>query len=130
MRLDDGRVIPTFISQIFKGEPLTVFGNGTQTRSFGYYSDLVEGVIKLMKVNFHEPVNIGRPGELTILQLAQLLLKITGAKNKIVFKPLPENDPKLRQPDISLARKILSWEPKVTLEEGFKKTIEHFKTIL
>lgn len=129
MRLNDGRVVPTFIFQALKNQPLTVFGDGKQTRSFSYYSDLIDGVAKLMESNFYEPVNLGRPTEMTILELAKLILKITGSSSKIEFRPIPENDPKLRQPDITRAKKYLNWQPKVELEEGLVKTIEYFKKL-
>lgn len=129
MRLNDGRVVPTFIFQSLKNQPLTVFGDGSQTRSFGYYSDLIAGVAKLMEVDFHEPVNLGRPSEMTILELAKLILKIIGSSSKIEFRPLPENDPKLRQPDITRAKKILGWEPQVDLEAGLKETIGYFNNL-
>ncbi|MBV9618273.1 MAG: SDR family oxidoreductase [Verrucomicrobia bacterium] len=128
MRLRDGRVVPAFIGQALAGKPLTVFGDGSQTRSFCYVSDLIDGIFRLAMSDFHEPVNIGNPREMTIKQFAEEILRITGAKSKIEFKPLPEDDPKVRQPDISRAKKILSWEPKVRFEEGIKKTIEYFRT--
>ncbi|TAL55425.1 MAG: SDR family oxidoreductase [Nanoarchaeota archaeon] len=127
MRLDDGRVVPSFIGSILRNKPLTVFGNGTQTRSFCYVSDLVDGIYKLMQSDYHEPVNIGNPNEYTILEFAKKILEVSGSKNKIVYMPLPVDDPKVRQPDISRAKKILGWEPKVGLEEGLAKTIDWFK---
>lgn len=127
MRLDDGRVVPSFIGSILRNKPLTVFGNGTQTRSFCYVSDLVDGIYKLMQSDYHEPVNIGNPNEYTILEFAKKILEVSGSKNKIIFQPLPIDDPKVRQPDISRAKKILGWEPKVGLEEGLAKTIDWFK---
>ncbi len=127
MRLRDGRVVPAFIGQALAGKPLTVFGDGSQTRSFCYVSDLIDGIFKLSQSNFHEPVNIGNPREMTIKQFAEEIIRIVGAKSSIEYKPLPEDDPKVRQPDISRAKKILGWEPKVQFEEGIKKTIEYFR---
>jgi dTDP-glucose 4,6-dehydratase len=127
MRLRDGRVVPAFIGQALKGEPLTVFGDGGQTRSFCYVSDLIEGIFRLSQSDFHEPVNIGNPTEFTILDFAKLIIRITGSKSQIVNKPLPVDDPKQRRPDISRAKKLLNWEPKVDLETGLRKTIEYFK---
>ncbi len=127
MRLDDGRVLPTFISQALKNEDLTVFGDGSQTRSFCYVDDLIEGIIKLLETDFHEPVNLGNPDEITILEFAEEILKLTLSKSKIVFKELPVDDPKVRQPDITLAKKILNWEPKVSRIDGLKLTLEYFK---
>jgi dTDP-glucose 4,6-dehydratase len=127
MRLRDGRVVPAFIGQALVGKPLTVFGDGSQTRSFCYVSDLIDGIFRLAMSDFHEPVNIGNPGEMTIKQFAEEILRITGSKSTIEYKPLPEDDPKVRQPDISRARKILGWEPKVEFDEGIKKTIEYFR---
>ena len=124
MRHHDGRVVPNFIDQALKGEPLTVFGDGSQTRSFCYVSDLVEGIFRLMASNLNEPVNIGNPIELSVLDFANRIKKITGSKSEIVFKPLPVNDPKVRRPDISKAKKELGWEPKVALDEGLERTIE------
>ena len=127
MRKDDGRAVPAFISQALSGEPLTVFGDGSQTRSFCYVSDLIEGIYRLMLSNTNEPVNIGNPRELSILESAKLILSLTRSRSQIVYKDLPVDDPKVRRPDITKARKELSWEPKVSLEEGLKKTIEWFK---
>jgi dTDP-glucose 4,6-dehydratase len=127
MRLRDGRVVPAFIGQALAGKPLTVFGDGSQTRSFCYVSDLIDGIFRLAMSDFHEPVNIGNPREMTIKQFAEEILRITGAKSKIEYKSLPEDDPKVRQPDITRAKKILGWEPKVEFEEGIKKTIEYFR---
>jgi len=127
MRLRDGRVVPAFIGQALAGKPLTVFGDGSQTRSFCYVSDLIDGIFRLAMSDFHEPVNIGNPREMTIKQFGEEILRITGAKSKIEYKPLPEDDPKVRQPDISRARKVLGWEPKVEFDEGIKKTIEYFR---
>jgi dTDP-glucose 4,6-dehydratase len=127
MRLRDGRVVPAFIGQALAGKPLTVFGDGSQTRSFCYVSDLIDGIFRLAMSGFHEPVNIGNPREMTIKQFAEQIIRITGAKSAIEYKPLPVDDPKVRQPDISRAKKILGWEPKVHFEEGIKKTIEYFR---
>jgi len=130
MRLRDGRVVPAFIGQALKNEPLTVFGDGSQTRSFCYVSDLIDGIFKLAMSDFHEPVNIGNPREMTIKQFGEEIIRITGAKSRIDYKPLPVDDPKVRQPDISRAKKILGWEPKVEFDEGIKKTIEYFRNAL
>jgi dTDP-glucose 4,6-dehydratase len=127
MRLDDGRVVPAFIGQALTGKPLTIFGDGSQTRSFCYVSDLIDGIFRLMMSNFHEPVNIGNPREMTIRQFAEEILRITGAKCPIEQKPLPVDDPKVRQPDISRAKKVLGWEPKVDFDKGIRETIEFFR---
>jgi dTDP-glucose 4,6-dehydratase len=127
MRVNDGRAVPAFMSQALRNEDVTVFGDGTQTRSFCYVSDLVEGILKLMEAPVNDPVNIGNPQELTIEQIARLIIKMTGSKSQIIYKPLPEDDPKVRQPDITRARTLLGWEPKVSLEEGLSKTIEYFR---
>ena len=127
MRLDDGRVLPTFMCQALKGEDLTVFGDGSQTRSFCYVDDLIEGIFRLLNTDYHEPVNIGNPDEITIIEFAEEVLKHTKSKSKIVFKELPVDDPKVRQPDITLAKKLLGWEPKVSREEGIRITMEYFK---
>ena len=132
MHPNDGRVVSNFIVQAIKNEDITIYGDGTQTRSFCYVDDLLEGMIRLMNTgdDFIGPVNIGNPGEFTILELAEKVLKLTGSKSKLIFLPLPEDDPMQRQPDITLAKKILGWEPKVPLEEGLKKTIDYFKSTL
>ena len=127
MRLDDGRVVPAFIGQALTGKPLTIFGDGSQTRSFCYVSDLIDGIFRLMMSDFHEPVNIGNPREMTIRQFAEEILRITGAKCPIEQKPLPVDDPKVRQPDITRAKKILGWEPKVEFDQGIRETIEFFR---
>ncbi|HDH96418.1 MAG TPA: SDR family oxidoreductase [Proteobacteria bacterium] len=127
MRKDDGRVVPTFICQALKGENLTVFGNGLQTRSFCYISDMCEGLYRLLMSNYTGPVNLGNPQEMTILDFAKRIVEITGSNSGIAFKPLPVDDPHVRQPDITLAKKLLGWEPKVSLTDGLKKTIEFFK---
>src|ERR1700742_3483441 len=128
MRVNDGRVVPAFISQAIKNKPVTVFGKGNQTRSFCYVSDLIEGIYRLMMSNYDLPVNIGNPTEMTMLQFAEEIIRVTGSKSKIVFKPLPQDDPKQRKPDITKAKKILKWEPKVRLAEGLVKTIDYFRT--
>src|SRR4029077_5837180 len=127
MRLRDGRVVPAFIGQALSGKPLTVFGDGSQTRSFCYVSDLIDGIFRLAMSDFHEPVNIGNPREMTIKQFAEEILRITGARSTIEYKPLPEDDPKVRQPDITRAKKVLGWEPKVEFEEVVVKTIDYFR---
>jgi dTDP-glucose 4,6-dehydratase len=127
MRLDDGRVLPNFVGQALRGEPLTVYGEGKQTRSFCYVSDLVDGIYRLLHSDYHLPVNLGNPSEITIREFAEEILRHTGSKSTIVNKPLPADDPKQRRPDISLAKKLLGWEPKVAREEGLRRTIEHFK---
>jgi dTDP-glucose 4,6-dehydratase len=127
MRLDDGRVVPAFIGQALTGKPLTIFGDGSQTRSFCYVSDLIDGIFRLMMSDFHEPVNIGNPREMTIRQFAEEILRITGANCPIEQKPLPVDDPKVRQPDITRAKKILGWEPKVDFDQGIRETIEFFR---
>jgi dTDP-glucose 4,6-dehydratase len=127
MRLQDGRVVPAFISQALNNEPLTVFGDGSQTRSFCYVSDLIDGIFRLALSDFHEPVNIGNPGEMTILDFAQKILALTGSSAQIVFKPLPVDDPRVRQPDISRAKRLLGWQPKVDFESGVRETIGYFR---
>ena len=127
MRLRDGRVVPAFIGQALKDEPLTVFGDGAQTRSFCYISDLIEGIYRLSQSDYQGPVNLGNPAEFTILQFAELIRRLTGSKSCIVHEPLPEDDPKQRRPDITLAKRILGWEPKLDLEIGLQKTIGHFR---
>jgi dTDP-glucose 4,6-dehydratase len=127
MRLKDGRVVPAFIDQSLHKKPLTVFGTGRQTRSFCYYTDLIEGIVRLLFVNYDGPVNIGNPHEFTIMQLAQLVSKLSERKLKIVFKPLPKDDPQQRQPDISLARRMLNWEPRFALADGLRLTIQWFQ---
>jgi dTDP-glucose 4,6-dehydratase len=127
MRLRDGRVVPAFIGQALAGKPLTVFGKGEQTRSFCYSSDLIEGIFRLMMSRTNEPVNIGNPVELTVLEFAKVIIQATGSRSKIVFRPLPQDDPRQRKPDISRAQALLKWEPKVPLSEGIVKTIEYFR---
>ena len=127
MRLKDGRVVPAFVSQALRNEPITVFGEGKQTRSFCYCSDLIEGIYRLMMSDYPLPVNIGNPREMTMLEFAHEIIRATGAKSKVVFKPLPQDDPKQRKPDITLARKLLKWEPKVELADGLARTIAYFR---
>jgi Nucleoside-diphosphate-sugar epimerases len=127
MRLRDGRVVPAFIGQALTGKPLTIFGDGTQTRSFCYVSDLIEGIFRLAISDFHEPVNLGNPREMTIQQFAEEIRRITGTSSPIEYKPLPIDDPKVRQPDITRARQVLGWEPRVDFDEGIRITIEYFK---
>lgn len=127
MRLRDGRVVPNFMSQALKGGDLTVYGDGSQTRSFCFVSDLVEGIVRLLHSEYESPVNIGNPQELTVLEFAHQIIELTGSKSKVAFKPLPVDDPKVRQPDITLARQLLGWEPKVSLQEGLEKTIAYFR---
>src|SRR5207237_1809474 len=127
MRVKDGRAVPEFISQALHNEDVTVFGDGTQTRSFTYITDLVDGIIKLMLSTVNDPVNIGNPRETTIEEIARTIIGMTGSKSKIVYKPLPTDDPKVRQPDITRARTLLNWEPKVALEDGLVKTIDYFR---
>ncbi len=130
MRLRDGRVVPNFIMQALKNEPLTVYGEGQQTRSFQYVDDLVAGLNKLLHADHHLPINIGNPEEMTVLDFAKKIIQLTGSKSTIVYKPLPEDDPQGRQPDIGKAKEILGWEPKVALETGLMKTIEYFRSRL
>jgi dTDP-glucose 4,6-dehydratase len=127
MRLRDGRVVPAFVGQALSGRSLTVFGEGKQTRSFCYCSDLIEGIYRLMMSETNDPVNIGNPQEMTILEFAQRIIRITGSRSKIIFKPLPQDDPKQRQPDITRAKTILGWQPVVPLEDGLKRTIDYFR---
>ena len=127
MRLNDGRAVPAFMSQALRGEDITIFGSGQQTRSFCYVSDLVDGVLRLMDSDINEPVNIGNPHEMTIEAIAQEIVRLTGSKSTLVYRPLPEDDPKVRQPDITRARTLLGWEPKVSLEEGLKQTLSYFR---
>ncbi len=130
MRLDDGRVLPAFIGQALRGESLTAFGDGTQTRSFCYVSDLVEGIYRLLMSDYAYPVNVGNPGEITINQFAEEILAITGSDSKVIYKPLPQDDPKQRQPDITRAKEILGWEPKVERSEGLKLTLDYFRKVV
>jgi dTDP-glucose 4,6-dehydratase len=127
MRLDDGRVLPNFMGQALRGEPVTVYGNGSQTRSFCYVSDLVEGIKRLLFTEFHEPVNLGNPSEVSILEFAREILELSGSKSSLVFKPLPQDDPKVRKPDITRAKQLLGWDPKVDRHEGLKRTLAYFQ---
>jgi dTDP-glucose 4,6-dehydratase len=127
MRPNDGRAIPAFVPQALRNDPLTVFGDGSQTRSFCYVDDLVEGIYRLLMSDSHEPVNIGNPREMTIKEMAEVVIKTTGSASRIVYKPLPVDDPQIRQPDITLAKQLLGWQPQVSLEEGLKHTIAWFR---
>jgi dTDP-glucose 4,6-dehydratase len=127
MRVNDGRSVPAFMSQALRNEDVTIFGDGSQTRSFCYVTDLVDGILRLMDSNINEPVNIGNPHELTIKQIAETIIRMTGSKSQLVYRPLPEDDPKVRRPDITKARTLLGWEPKVALEDGLARTIEYFR---
>lgn len=127
MRLDDGRVVPNFIGQALRGEPLTVYGDGSQTRSFCYVSDLVEGIYRLLTTNFHDPVNLGNPDEVTVLQFAQEILDLAGSQSPIEYRPLPQDDPRVRRPNIDRARQLLGWEPQVPRREGLRRTLEYFR---
>jgi dTDP-glucose 4,6-dehydratase len=129
MRLDDGRALPAFMAQALRGEDITVFGDGSQTRSFCYVDDLVEGIYRLLKSDYSMPVNIGNPVEITIKQFAEEIVKLTGSSSKIIYQPLPQDDPKQRQPDITKAREILGWEPKVDRSEGLRITLEYFMNL-
>ena len=129
MRLNDGRVLPAFIGQALRGEDLTIFGDGSQTRSFCYVDDLIEGICRLLMSDYAQPVNIGNPDEITIKQFCEEIIKLTGTNQKIVYQPLPQDDPKQRRPDITKAQNILGWEPKIQREEGLKITYEYFKTL-
>ena len=129
MRLNDGRVLPAFIGQALRGEDLTMFGDGSQTRSFCYVDDLVEGIYRLLLSDYHLPVNIGNPSEITIKEFGEEILKLTGANQKLISLPLPKDDPKQRRPDISKAKSILGWEPKVSRAEGLKITFDYFKSL-
>ena len=126
MRLNDGRALPAFMSQALRGEPLTIFGDGSQTRSFCYVDDLVEGIWRLLASEYAEPVNIGNPREMTIKEFADHVIELTGSRSEVTYHDLPVDDPKVRQPDISLAREVLGWEPQVTLEDGMERTLEWF----
>ena len=129
MRLNDGRVVPAFMGQALRGEDLTVFGDGSQSRSFTYIDDQIEGIYRLLMSDYVEPINIGNPDETTILEFAEEIIKLTGTDQKIIFKPLPKDDPMQRQPDISRAKELLDWEPKVHRSEGLKKVFEYFKSL-
>ncbi|MCK4590220.1 MAG: SDR family oxidoreductase, partial [Candidatus Latescibacteria bacterium] len=127
MRKNDGRAVPTFICQALAGQDITIFGDGSQTRSFGYITDLIEGIYCLMLSDIHTPVNLGNPQEMTVSEMAKTILRLTNSNSKIVFNPLPEDDPKVRQPDISKAKRLLGWEPKVSIAEGLNRTIHWFQ---
>jgi dTDP-glucose 4,6-dehydratase len=127
MRLDDGRVLPNFMGQALRGEPLTVYGDGSQTRSFCYVSDLVDGIWRVLQSDFHEPVNLGNPDEVTILQFAQEIQRLSGRAVPVEYRPLPQDDPKVRKPDITRARRVLGWEPKVGRAEGLRRTLDYFR---
>ena len=129
MRLNDGRVLPAFIGQSLRGEDLTIFGNGSQTRSFCYVDDLVEGIYRLLFSDYVLPVNLGNPDEITILDFAKEIIALTETKQKIVYRPLPQDDPKVRQPDISKAKSLLNWEPKVSRKDGIARTYDYFKSL-
>ena len=129
MALNDGRVVPEFIDQALHGKPFTIFGDGSQTRSFCYVSDLVEGLVRLASSDERYPVNLGNPAEMTILDFAKRIQKATGSKDEIVFEPLPQDDPRKRRPDITKARRVLGWEPKISLEQGLKETVAYFKSL-
>lgn len=130
MRLDDGRVVPNLMGQALRGQPMTVYGDGSQTRSFCFVSDLVDGIFRLLFCDFHEPVNLGNPNEISILDFAKEIQKLSGGKSTIEFKPLPQDDPKVRKPDITRARSLLQWEPKVGREEGMRQTMEYFRNTI
>jgi dTDP-glucose 4,6-dehydratase len=130
MRMNDGRAIPNFLRQALTGEPITIYGDGSQTRSFCYVSDLVDGIWRLMQAPVHDPVNLGNPYEMTLLELAKRILRLTGSPSRLVFQPLPQDDPRVRQPDITRARTLLGWEPRVDVDEGIQKTIEWFRAAL
>jgi dTDP-glucose 4,6-dehydratase len=130
MRLDDGRVVPNLMGQALRGEALTIYGDGSQTRSFCYVSDLVDGIYRLLATEFHEPVNLGNPNEVSILDFAKEILKLSGSNSRIEFKPLPQDDPKVRRPDITRARTLLGWEPKVERHDGMRQTMDYFRGTL
>jgi dTDP-glucose 4,6-dehydratase len=129
MRLNDGRALPAFIGQALRGEDLTVFGDGSQTRSFCFVDDLIEGIYRLLMSDYHQPVNIGNPDEISLLEFAEEIIALTGTTQKIVHKPLPVDDPKQRQPDITRAKEILGWTPKVSRKEGLKVTYDYFRSL-
>jgi len=130
MRLDDGRVLPNFMGQALRGDPLTIYGDGSQTRSFCFVDDLVEGIARLLKTDFHEPVNLGNPDEVTILEFAQEILALSGSGSRMEFRPLPQDDPRVRKPDISRARQLLGWEPRVNRSEGLQRTLAYFRGVV
>jgi dTDP-glucose 4,6-dehydratase len=130
MKVDDGRVLPTFCAQALRGEPITVFGDGSQTRSFCYVTDLVDGICRLLESDYHEPVNIGNPNEITIRQLVDEILTACNSTSEVTYQDLPEDDPKLRRPDITLARNLLGWEPQVERSDGVARMVEYFRAEL
>jgi len=130
MRLNDGRAIPAFMSQALRNRPVTVFGDGSQTRSFCYIEDMVEGIYRLLTSRHSGPVNLGNPRELSLLEMARKCIELTASRSRIVFKPLPTDDPKVRQPDIRLARRVLRWSPKVGLDQGLRRTVSYFRSRL
>jgi nucleoside-diphosphate-sugar epimerase len=130
MDAEDGRVVTNFIVQALRGQPLTIYGDGSQTRSFQYVDDLIEGIRRLMDVEFHQPVNLGNPEEYTMLQLAQLTQELVGSKMPLVYQPLPQDDPRQRRPDITRAKELLDWEPRVSVREGLARTIAYFRDLL
>lgn len=130
MRLDDGRALPNFMGQALRNEPLTIYGDGSQTRSFCYIDDLIEGLVRLAVTDFHEPVNLGNPNEVTIRQFAEEILHLSGSSSGIVFKPLPEDDPRIRRPDITRAQQLLNWSPKIDRTEGLRRTLEYFRSLV
>ncbi len=130
MRLDDGRALPNFMGQALRNEPLTIYGDGSQTRSFCYIDDLIEGLVRLAVTDFHEPVNLGNPNEVTIRQFAEEILHLSGSSSGIVFKPLPEDDPRIRRPDITRAQQLLNWSPKIDRTEGLRRTLEYFRGLV
>jgi dTDP-glucose 4,6-dehydratase len=127
MRLDDGRIVPTFVAQALRGEPITVFGTGQQTRSFCYVDDNVEGIWRLLRSSYQDPVNIGNPHEMTVLAFAEAVQRLVGSSCPIEHRPLPEDDPKVRRPDIARAKEVLGWEPRIDFEEGMRRTIAWFR---
>jgi dTDP-glucose 4,6-dehydratase len=130
MRPNDGRAVPTFLSQALTGQPVTVFGDGSQTRSFCYVQDLIRGLVALNESEVHDPVNIGNPNEMSLLEMAELVVEITDSRSEVVFEPLPVDDPQVRQPDITRAKQLLGWEPEVGLREGLVETVEHYAKVL
>jgi dTDP-glucose 4,6-dehydratase len=130
MRPHDGRAVPTFLRQAFRNKPLTVFGDGSQTRSFCYVDDLVRGLVLLAESGIHDPVNLGNPDEMSLLDLAQLIIELTESSSEIVFEALPVDDPQVRQPDITRARELLGWEPEIDFREGLRRTIDHYREVV
>jgi len=130
MRLDDGRALPNFMGQALRGEPITIYGDGSQTRSFCYVDDLVDGIVRLLNTEHHGPVNLGNPHEITILKFAREIQALTGSRSELVFQPLPQDDPRIRRPDIALAKKLLEWQPKIDRAEGLRRTLEYFRRVM